>query len=296
MKVGVVPSVWLKEKSEELHIPFADLLWVYVVEDVMLRVSESSYKDFLCVADEDVLTSGNRLVFFYVPTDRKLPPDRLVAGQQMSPALMELMLDEVFSQVEYGGIAWDASFVDQEKYILCEMTALYQDMRIPVSIRIFSAKGQEIRTSRQKMELPMHEGRQIECMVYAQENRLSAYIFEIMNKLELISDMEAYAAVNDILKQEPVNGRHIMEELESMSQKQPKVLREKRLEQLAGYREYTYMRKRWEQYEKIHRRDGEEWGRVLDRILNFVTPVWTALCRNEVFFDDWMPDLERFLG
>jgi hypothetical protein len=28
----------------------------------------------------------------------------------------------------------------------------------------------------------------------------------------------------------------------------------------------------------------------------FLRPVWNAMCRDEVFFGDWMPELERFLG
>ena len=30
-------------------------------------------------------------------------------------------------------------------------------------------------------------------------------------------------------------------------------------------------------------------------LLLFLRPVWNAMCRDEVFFGDWMPDLERYL-
>ena len=45
MKVGVCESTELKERSEALAVSFADLLWGYVVEDMMLRVSTSAYKE-----------------------------------------------------------------------------------------------------------------------------------------------------------------------------------------------------------------------------------------------------------
>ena len=41
MKVGVCEATELKKRSEMLSIPFADLLWGYAVEDLMLRVSTS---------------------------------------------------------------------------------------------------------------------------------------------------------------------------------------------------------------------------------------------------------------
>ena len=39
MKVGVCEATELKKRSEMLSIPFADLLWGYAVEDLMLRDS-----------------------------------------------------------------------------------------------------------------------------------------------------------------------------------------------------------------------------------------------------------------
>lgn len=47
MKVGVCEATELKKRSEILSIPFADLLWGYAVEDLMLRVSTSAYREFL---------------------------------------------------------------------------------------------------------------------------------------------------------------------------------------------------------------------------------------------------------
>ena len=47
MKVGVCEATELKKRSEMLSIPFADLLWGYAVEDLMLRVSTSAYREFL---------------------------------------------------------------------------------------------------------------------------------------------------------------------------------------------------------------------------------------------------------
>ena len=47
MKVGVCEATELKKRSEMLSIPFADLLWGYAVEYLMLRVSTSAYREFL---------------------------------------------------------------------------------------------------------------------------------------------------------------------------------------------------------------------------------------------------------
>ena len=117
-----------------------------------------------------------------------------------------------------------------------------------------------------------------------------------MRKLELISDMEAYGEANQILKEYSISGRYILEEFAAMGQKEPKVVTMKRLQQVASYKDYGYMKKRWQQYERKHGDPKEEWESVVMRILAFLSPVWTALCEDEIFFDDWMPELERFLG
>ena len=68
-----------------------------------------------------------------------------------------------------------------------------------------------------------------------------------------------------------------------------------RLEQVYGYRSYAYMKRRWEQYCKRLTRQQRAyanagWEETLDLILDFLTPVWSAFCNVEIFYDDWMPE------
>ena len=87
----------------------------------------------------------------------------------------------------------------------------------------------------------------------------------------------------------------MLEELSELAEHSPQVKKERRLEQVAGYRDYAYMRKRWDQYAKRHGAVSTSWENVLERILALVTPLWTCLCRDEIFFDDWMPELGRYM-
>lgn len=70
----------------------------------------------------------------------------------------------------------------------------------------------------------------------------------------------------------------------------------RRLQQMTSYKDYGYMRKKWQQYEKKHKEDFEDWEILMERLLTFLAPIWTALCEDEIFLDDWMPELGRFLG
>ncbi len=302
MKVGVMPAKELKKKSVTLGIPFADLLWGFLLEDFLCRVYESDFKDVLLLAGKTAVGVENyaksnkeRLEFYYLESERKIPAGKLVPGQKLSAELLEALAQKLFPTAADEDIEWTAACVKAKDYYEWKLTGSYFEMQAPLSVRFIPTSGKNIYSHRWGL-VPFMDGRRpVELIVYAPENQLSQYFYEIMDKLELISDMQAYDAVNQILKNEPVSGRHIMEEMEELSAKEPGILRESRMAQIAGYRDYVYMKKRWEQYQKAKGAAKEPWNDVIDRFTAFAAPVWRALCRNEIFFDDWMPELGRYL-
>ena len=137
--------------------------------------------------------------------------------------------------------------------------------------------------------------------IFSPESRLGEQLFEIMDKLELVSDMKPYGDAYEILKRYSVSGRQIIDIFKVRAKNKPKTVSMHRLEQVYGYRSYAYMRRRWEQYCKRLTRQQRAyanacWEETLDLILDFLTPVWSACCNDEIFYDDWMPELGRFLG
>ena len=55
------------------------------------------------------------------------------------------------------------------------------------------------------------------------------------------------------------------------------------------------MRKRWEKYLRHRKRKEPAWTEVMQVLEQFLPQMWSTLCRDEIFFGDWMPDLQRFL-
>ena len=175
----------------------------------------------------------------------------------------------------------------------------YCEMKVPLVLCLTPLVGKGLHPQPEDLARCLAPEEHISVLTYSSRNQLSAYFFEMMRKLELIGDMGVYHLVNEILKTEAVSGRRVMEEMQKLSRQEPRILREKRIDQLAGYRNYAYMRKRWEQYQKKHpssQGQPDSWEQAMERLLRFAEPIWRALCRDEVFFDDWMPELGRFLG
>jgi hypothetical protein len=266
----------------------------------MLRICESPYADSLWLETFPVLGEAAyrereqaAIRFFYRESNRTIPDEKLRPGQKLSAEMAEYMIREIFCEENIWQVHWHWEIAMQE-IASVHLDATYCDMEVPVTLEIRRISGANIRPgSRQDNLLALGAG-EITYPVYAPENRLSRDVFTIMDRLELISDMRSYYDTYQLLRSEPLSGRYVMEELDALVEASPRVKKEQRLEQVAGYRDYAYMRKRWEKYLRNHGQQPVAWEEALDLILAFVTPVWRSLCNDEVFVDDWMPELGRF--
>lgn len=302
MKLGMkFPQKWI-EKSTKDGIQVSDILYGLAVEDLLLRIEKSTFREYLWLTNEQAIgqdaykkKSKERVEFLYVESGKKNYLSHVVAGQAFDQDVLELLLEELFAQSDADS-PWEYRVADAEKGKSLFLTYKYLDMQVPVSVYIGTSAVRTQKKQKKELTLFLEERKHCTYLCYSKESILAESLFEIMRKLELISDMEAYGEANQILKDYSISGRYILEEFSAMGEKEPKVVSMKRLEQIASYRDYGYMKKRWQQYERNHRSEKEDWESVVTRILAFLGPVWKALCEDEIFFDDWMPELERFLG
>lgn len=303
MKVGICEAQQLKERSEELGLSFAEMLWGYMVEDAMLRIYASAYREHLWLVSRNVLGADSyqrrteeSIHFLYQPSERMMAKEKLCPGQRLSAALCEQMVQDIFAKEDDRQINWSAEVSEEKGVCRIYLTGMYKEMQVPFCLAVHSVDAPNQRPGRQEIDLTVMKNHRLSYLEYAPENQLSRDLFEIINKLELIGDMGCYHRVYQMLCREPLSGRYVLEELNALTESSPKVRKEQRIGQLAEYRNYTYMRKRWEKYVR-NRNVGEvAWEDLLQLLLQFLTPVWHSLCCNEIFFDDWMPELGRFLG
>ena len=292
MKLGMdFPKEW-KTLSEQSNMSLSDILYGYAVEDLMVRLEKSAFHHTLWLMNEDALSEDafrknvkSRLSFYYKEENRK----------SLDSILIETMLLQVKEQ-DLHGIFWTHEVEDRGDSYVIHLEAHYREMKVPVVMTVENVPENAQIPKEKSLTLKFVSKRSCRYYSYSKENILAEVLFEMLGKLELISDMSVYSTANDILKNHSISGRHIMEEFQHFGEKSPKVVSLKRLEQLKAYENYAYMEKKWQQYEKRQGRTPEEWSEVLGRILKFLGPVWTANCENEIFFDDWMPELGRFLG
>jgi predicted nucleotidyltransferase component of viral defense system len=132
-------------------------------------------------------------------------------------------------------------------------------------------------------------------VIAGENNTLAEDIFEIMKGLEQISTMACYDRVNKLLKTKVVNGLHTYQDLKELKDKQSQVVTIEQLNQISDYKQNEFMKKRWKNYSDLFCKENDDWEKLVERLLAFIGPIWKSLSKEEMFFDEWMPELERFL-
>lgn len=301
MKLHAAEETGLLKLSENLNIPFAGVLQAYVVDRLIRKLVNSSFEPFLWLENPKDLSKEAyrssremKLKFYYVESDKQLGT-MLEAGKELSKELMELFAEEIFGPMDTK-IFWQYQVIEQGNRILIQVDASLWEMNVPVSISVEEISEGNPYPVRQEISYITREGKSVSLQCYSPENVFCIHFYEIMSRLELIADMESYDVVYQTLRFKSLSGRKVIDEMIEYVKKEPKVKNMKRVSQIAGYMDYTYMRKRWEKYLKNKKKDYVEWKEVLTLILSFTEPVWKAFCFDELFFEDWMPELGRFLS
>jgi len=124
----------------------------------------------------------------------------------------------------------------------------------------------------------------------------------ILDYLEFIPSMEAYERAYELLSTESFDGRKVCQAVAKACQQGGLTFSSKRGEILSGYPDYAYLEKRWKQHiknckneELLKNEEFAMWQEVCGKLNRFLLPIWDSLCRDEIFFGDWMPDLGRYL-
>lgn len=127
------------------------------------------------------------------------------------------------------------------------------------------------------------------------EEYLAQGVYEILDKLELLNNLSWYKEIYNILITETVDGRRVRDCFAKLLDTKKMPSFEKRLNTLKSYENYGYMKKKWKNEKKRHSGELPEWNQVLLLLVTFIEPIFEAVIRDEIFFEDWMPQLGRYL-
>ncbi|SEK76476.1 hypothetical protein SAMN02910377_01761 [Pseudobutyrivibrio ruminis] len=277
----------IKEKSEQLNIPFKNLLSAAVCEIVIELLANGKYCNelYLCNSAEfksdvykDLCISN--IYYEYV---RDL-------DDKMAILYMRDILKEIMTKGALEGMAVNGSV--GETGISLKITV--DDMYIPINL-YFKKHGASHEPEKISLELIAYGNRKVDVLINPKEEELSKHLLEIIDKLELINNMDHYYDAYEILTSNPVNGRKVKDRLSELVKEKGIVIDDSRLNMLKSYGDYTYMKRKWKVELRQKKKSEPQWSDVNNCLMNFLSPIWDAMEKNMVFLGDWMPQLKRFL-
>lgn len=302
MSQSMINVTAIKVKSEELQIPFANLALAFVIEEFLIRVSESEFAPFLWIGNagnfglehyKRKLVEGPRFYYRSNPSFRE--KEGIVPGQVWSRELAEKMMRILCAPDEKQGLAWEYRMGEDGFHDRIEVTAYLENIRIPFQIRVDVMDNEKLSPCSINFRLFMRNNGQLKLNAYPVEVMAVDCILEIMEKLELVNDMSCYQKLYMILKRETLDGRRIQLLFSEKCEEKGINITRQKLSVLTGYRNYSYMKKKWKAYLKRENRQYPSWEEVLDLLEVFLSPVWEMMCSDMIFIGDWMPELGRFL-
>ncbi|MCR5272466.1 MAG: hypothetical protein K6E13_05730 [Lachnospiraceae bacterium] len=238
-------------------------------EDQPVLISEADTKKFLLSGSWDKIRNSS-LIFEYrdaFPEDILTKIKEVAISSRESKSEKEIIIVAVFNE---------------EKY------------HIPMNI-IFRKKDNKTDDVSWSSFTSIEGDEKIEYATCVIWDKIAENIVDIMKNLEFIRDLESYDSLMDLLLKESIDGRHIKQLLEERFNESGIDKKKNRLDTIAGYADYPYMKKRWNTYLKGAGRKTPEWKNVVTTFNSFVGPIVDAIENDSVFFSDWMPELGRYL-
>lgn len=301
MQKGQLSYEMLLEKSKETGISFSNVLGGAVLEEIVRRISVSELGENLWLRSGTVLGIKQykknlvlTLEYIYIifKLNRK---NKEMTDQMFLTELQSNLSEKVFLEKHDYGIHFELKSKIQKKNLMFQLVATLGEMQVPVAVKVHLLRDEKKIPKKENFICMMFPKITVYYNSYPTEGYLAEKYMEIITKLELIQDIGAYYDIYYLLEKESVDGRKVREYIEDKCE-ELKIAKEKdRLEMIAGYKNYTYMKKKWKVFLRSINSKEPSWEKAVERFINFFEPIWRAILEDMAFFGDWMPDLNRFL-
>lgn len=284
----------VKVKSEELHIPFSNLLPAAIVEYMLSCLSESEYKNKLWLKNSSSLglESYKRkpvfALYFYYDSGR----DGVLPKERMEEMIHFLTQSYREKEME---LTSSLTVAEEGKSYQADLVVTMGMMEVPVVLRVELLEDAHMQPYEGELRLFMQNNLVIHFLQYPSEQVLAECFVTVLEKMELINDLSVYHDIYAIAKKESIDGRRVQQQIVDIGKKRDLVFREERFGKILGYKDYTYMKKKWKTYLKREKKTSPQWEEVIDVMKRFFAPLWQAVTEDSIFLGDWMPELMRYL-
>lgn len=280
----------VKAKSEELKIPYENLLSAFVIEEAVMAFCGSDE------AENFRLKNNNILSLEYY---RRKAPTRLeymvLSEEELTVRNVIHRMSKIFQNEKKAELWWKYRVEKEDEGICVYLSAKIEELQIPVQLVLEQEKEEPSEPSHEELHPFLEEDRSVEYLHYPMEGILAEHFIRIMRDMELINDIGSYYILYELLSKEMNSSRKVTEQIESLAKEQKIPLKKERFEMFEGYQSSSYMKKKWKSYLKKEKKKTPSFEEVMKVMIAYYRPIWDSLAEGNYYLGDWMPELMRYL-
>lgn len=280
----------VKAKSEELKIPYENLLSAFVIEEAVTAFCGSDEAENFRLKNNSILS-----LEYY----RRKAPTRLeyvvLSEEELTVRNVIHRMSKIFQNEKKAELWWKYRVEKEDEGICVYLSAKIEELQIPVQLVLEQEKEEPSEPSREELHPFLEEERRVEYLHYPMEGILAEHFIRIMRDMELINDMGSYYILYELLSKEMNSSRKVTEQIESLAKEQRIPLKKERFEMFEGYQNSSYMKKKWKSYLKKEKKKTPSFEEVMKVMIAYYRPIWDSLAEGNYYLGDWMPELMRYL-
>lgn len=280
----------VKAKSEELKIPYENLLSAFVIEEAVTAFCGSDEAENFRLKNNSILS-----LEYY----RRKAPTRLeyvvLSEEELTVRNVIHRMSKIFQNEKKAELWWKYRVEKEDEGICVYLSAKIEELQIPVQLVLEQEKEEPSEPSREELHPFLEEERSVEYLHYPMEGILAEHFIRIMRDMELINDMGSYYILYELLSKEMNSSRKVTEQIESLAKEQRIPLKKERFEMFEGYQSSSYMKKKWKSYLKKEKKKTPSFEEVMKVMIAYYRPIWDSLAEGNYYLGDWMPELMRYL-
>lgn len=280
----------VKAKSEELEIPYENLLSAFVIEEAVTAVCGSDEAENFRLKNNSILS-----LEYY----RRKAPTRLeyviLSEEELTVRNVIHRMSKIFQNEKKAELWWKYRVEKEDEGICVYLSAKIEELQIPVQLILEQEKEEPSEPSHEELHPFLEEDRSVEYLHYPMEGILAEHFIRIMRDMELINDMGSYYVLYELLSKEMNSSRKVTEQIESLAKEQRIPLKKERFEMFEGYQNSSYMKKKWKSYLKKEKKKTPSFEEVMKVMIAYYRPIWDSLAEGNYYLGDWMPELMRYL-
>lgn len=280
----------VKAKSEELKIPYENLLSAFVIEEAVTAVCGSDEAENFRLKNNSILS-----LEYY----RRKAPTRLeyviLSEEELTVRNVIHRMSKIFQNEKKAELWWKYRVEKEDEGICVYLSAKIEELQIPVQLILEQEKEEPSEPSREELHPFLEEERSVEYLHYPMEGILAEHFIRIMRDMELINDMGSYYILYELLSKEMNSSRKVTEQIESLAKEQKIPLKKERFDMFEGYQSSSYMKKKWKSYLKREKKKTPSFEEVMKVMIAYYRPIWDSLAEGNYYLGDWMPELMRYL-